>query len=384
MFDSAGFDSVDDFVSNGKDRAMAKASRNGAAAIDAGEVLVFCIAAEFQGFFDDRCEVFVFADMSYAVKGNDFRREDAVDVGFTRRHEAVRREQECAGNAIEFFLLVLPSRTEVAFEVFVFLQFRISVSREHFAVRIDIDAFAFSLFEEEFQVFQVVAGDNDERAFFNRQRNRRRNRSTISRRISFIEESHAGQVDFACFHDNREEFIHAPVFADGRQAFDEESIDFFARFAKHESMISISSHAAHTKEDERFEGTDIFVSVPHLVHIVVSCGSGRKSSGFSVNFIDHSLGRRRVEVDVGNGREHAFEDSTIGLSRRSGILTGAGQANEGAGQNILQSGFNSRFATNTGTTGTASTHSGLFTLETKHLFFFCHGENLLYFIHIIN
>lgn len=103
-----------------------------------------------------------------------------------------------------------------------------------------------------------------------------------------------------------------------------------------------------------------------------------------MNFIDHSLGRRRVEVDVGNGREHAFEDSTIGLSRRSGSLTGAGQTNKGAGQNILQAGFNSRFATNTGTTGTASTHSGLFTLETKHLFFFCHGENLLYFIHIIN
>lgn len=58
--------------------------------------------------------------MSYAVKGNDFRREDAVDVGFARRHEAVRREQESTGNAIEFFLLVLPSRAEVALEVFVF------------------------------------------------------------------------------------------------------------------------------------------------------------------------------------------------------------------------------------------------------------------------
>ena len=69
VFDSAGFDSVDDFVSNGEDRAMTKASRNGAAAVDAGEMLVFCIAAEFQGFFDDRREVFVFADLSYAVKG---------------------------------------------------------------------------------------------------------------------------------------------------------------------------------------------------------------------------------------------------------------------------------------------------------------------------
>lgn len=247
---------------------------------------------------------------------------------------------------------------------------------------VNVDAFAFCLFEEKFQIFQIVAGNDDERAFFNGQRNRRRNRCTISRRVGFVEEGHAGQVDFTCFHDNREEFIHAPVFADGRQAFNEEGIDFFTRFAEHESVVSISSHAAHTEEDERFEGTDIFVSVPHLVHVVVSCGSGRKSSGFSMDFIDHSLGRRRIEVDVGNGREHAFEDGTIGLSRRSGSLTGTGQADESAGQNILQASFNSRFATNTGTTGTASTHSGLFTLETKHLFFFCHGENLLYYGYI--
>ena len=195
---------------------MAEARRNRAATVDAGKVLIFCIAAEFQGFFDDRREVFIFADVGYAVKRDNFRREDAVDVRFTRRHEAVRREQESTGNAIEFFLLVLPSRAEVTFEVFVFLQFRISVSREHFTMRVNIDAFAFGLFEEKFQIFQVMTGDDDERAFFNSQRNRRRSRCTVSRRIGFIEEGHAGQVDFACFHYNREEFIHAPVFADSR------------------------------------------------------------------------------------------------------------------------------------------------------------------------
>ena len=82
MFDGAGFDSVDNFVSNGQNRAVAEARRNRRAAVDAREVLFFLVAAEFQGFFDDRREVFVFADMGYAVKGDDFRREDAVDVGF--------------------------------------------------------------------------------------------------------------------------------------------------------------------------------------------------------------------------------------------------------------------------------------------------------------
>ena len=82
VFDGAGFDSVDNFVSNGQNRAVAEARRNRRAAVDAREVLFFLVAAEFQGFFDDRREVFVFADMGYAVKGDDFRREDAVDVGF--------------------------------------------------------------------------------------------------------------------------------------------------------------------------------------------------------------------------------------------------------------------------------------------------------------
>ena len=90
--------------------------------------------------------------MGYAVKGDDFRREDAVDVRLLGRHEAVRREQEGAGDAVEFFLLVLPSRAEVAFEVFVFFQLRICMGREHFAVGVDVDALTFCLLEEAFHI----------------------------------------------------------------------------------------------------------------------------------------------------------------------------------------------------------------------------------------
>lgn len=39
------------------------------------------------------------------------------------------------------------------------------MSREHFTMSVNVDAFAFCLFEEEFQIFQVVAGNDDERAF---------------------------------------------------------------------------------------------------------------------------------------------------------------------------------------------------------------------------
>lgn len=50
MFDSASFDSIDDFVSYGENGTMTETCRYRAAAVDAGEVLVFAVAAEFQRF----------------------------------------------------------------------------------------------------------------------------------------------------------------------------------------------------------------------------------------------------------------------------------------------------------------------------------------------
>jgi hypothetical protein len=68
-------------------------------------------------------------------------------------------------------LLILPSRAKVPFELWVLFKQRISMGRQHFAVRIDtLTPLPFSLFEEQLQVMQVMAGDDDERAFFDGQR----------------------------------------------------------------------------------------------------------------------------------------------------------------------------------------------------------------------
>lgn len=246
------------------------------------------------------------------------------------------------------------------------------MGREHFAVGVDIDALAFRLLEEGFHILQVVAGDDDERAFFDGKGNRCRNGSTVSRRVGFVEEGHAGQVDFTRFHDDGEQFVHAPVFAQSRKAFDEEGAQFVAGLAEHQGMIGISCHAAHAEEDERFQGTDVFVGVPQAAHVVVSSRGRRKRCRFSMNLVDHDLCRFGVEVDVGNGREQAFEDDTVGVIRWNGSLTGAGQADEGTGQFVLETGFSRRFPTDPGTARTACTECRLFTLEAKHLLFFCH------------
>lgn len=246
------------------------------------------------------------------------------------------------------------------------------MGREHFAVGIDVDALAFGLLEEGFHILQVVTGDDDERSFFDGKGNRRRNGSTVSRRVGFIEEGHAGQVDFTRFHDDGQQFVHTPVFAQGREAFDEEGTQFVTGFAEHQGMISIGGHAAHTEENERFQGTDVFIGIPQAAHVVVVSRGIRKRCRFSMDFVDHNLGRFRIEVDVGNGREQAFEDDPVGLCRRNGRLTGTGETDEGSGQLVLKSGFCRRFPADTGTARTACTESRLFTLEAKHLLFFCH------------
>lgn len=45
--------------------------------------------------------------------------------------------------------------------MFEFTQLRIAVSRQHFAMSIDVDAGAFRLLQQVTQILQIVAGDRD-------------------------------------------------------------------------------------------------------------------------------------------------------------------------------------------------------------------------------
>ena len=52
----------------------------------------------------------------------------------------------------------------------VFLQLRIAVGWQHFAVRVDIHALARRLLQQQLQVVEIMAGDDDERPLLHRQR----------------------------------------------------------------------------------------------------------------------------------------------------------------------------------------------------------------------
>ncbi len=58
---------------------------------------------------------------------------------------------------VKLITLVLPGAAEIADEVFIFFEGRVGVAGQHFAVGVNIDAFALGLFEQFFKVFEIVA-----------------------------------------------------------------------------------------------------------------------------------------------------------------------------------------------------------------------------------
>ena len=146
MLNRTGFDCVDNLIGNAENRTVTEACHNGLTAVDTGHFVIFFIAAQFDGFFDYGSEVLVVVNVNEFRIRNDFRCEYAIRVGGANGHKAVRREEESCGNVGKFLLLILPSRTEIALKMFVFFQFGIAVSRQHFTVCINVDAFAFRLF----------------------------------------------------------------------------------------------------------------------------------------------------------------------------------------------------------------------------------------------
>ena len=48
----------------------------------------------------------------------------------------------------------------------VFFETVVTVRRQHFSVRVNVDPFSLRLREQHFEIFQVMAGNHDERSFF--------------------------------------------------------------------------------------------------------------------------------------------------------------------------------------------------------------------------
>ena len=384
-------------------KMVAEACRDLRAAVDAGPCLVFRVAAQFQGLFDDRREILVraglaaaqglrplFADMDGAREGHDARREDAVAVRRQRRHEAVRREQHRRRDAGELLALVLPGRAEVALQVRVLVQFRIGVGRQHLAVGVDVDALARRLFQEHLKVVQVVARDHDEGSLFDGQGHRRRHGVAVGLRIGLVQELHTAQVDGAGLQDQGQQRVGRPFVPQGAQGVAEEVHDSVVRKTQHPGVVGIGSHAAQAEQEQALQGPDILVSLPDAPHVVVRLPfpAAGCSQAFllPVDGVHQVLHRGGVEVDVRNGREQSLQDQP---ARRADSVFPAGgaslfcagavhqvpgaavrgpaQGDQGARQLVLQPCHFGRLAAHPCQARAALAGHRLFTLKAKHL-----------------
>ena len=135
--------------------------------------------------------------MNELWEGNKLGSVDAVLVARTRWHETVSSEDNGSWDVLELLLLVLPCSTKVAFELWILLELWVTVSWEHLAVSVDVNASALSLLKDHLEVKKVVTGNNDEWAWLNSQRNLSWNWGAISAGICAVQKSHALEVDLA-------------------------------------------------------------------------------------------------------------------------------------------------------------------------------------------
>ena len=313
MVDLATLHSVDHLSGDGKHGAMAKTSGHAVTAVDAGEMLILCIAAERQRFFDDWREILVIADVDGVWIGDNFCGENAVAVATARWHETVGGVKDRRWDAVKFLLLILPCGTEISLEMWIFFKLWISVGWQHFAVGVDIHALILCLLKQLLEIVKIVTGDNDERPFFNGERNLGWFWCAVGFSVGAIEQRHAGEVDFANFEHDRQKLIHAKfVVADGSEGFVEKLLHASVGIAENMRVISIRRHALDAEEDQRFQRANVLVAVPYLLHVVIRnlCAAELRFLGLDAIY-DH-LNGVVVEADICDGGEKPVENELVG------------------------------------------------------------------------
>ncbi len=90
----------------------------------------------------------------------------------------------------------------------VFFQLRVSVSGQHFAMGINIDPFAFGLFEQLFKVMEVMTADHYEGSFLYIHRDLRRYRIAEFAGVCAVQQGHAFEVDMSEFHKQVQPFLN--------------------------------------------------------------------------------------------------------------------------------------------------------------------------------
>ena len=267
MLDSALLNGIDDLIGNAKNCAVAKAGGYLVATVDTGELLSLSISTKLLSLLDNSAEVLlavnVLVNVNELWECNKLGSVDAVLVARTRWHEAVSGEDNRSWNVLELLLLVLPCGTKVALELWILLELWVTVSWEHLAVSINVNAGTLGLLKDHLEVKKVVARNNDEWTRLNSQRNLSWNWGAISAGICAVEKSHALEVDLAYLKGKRQQNVNGGLGSKSCKSLYKESVNCVISLVKNASMVSVSSHTADTKENEGLERPNVLVVGPN-------------------------------------------------------------------------------------------------------------------------
>ena len=87
------------------------------------------------------------------------------------------------------------------------------MGRQHFAVRIDVDALAFALLQDHLQVLQVMAGDQDGLALLHAERHFCRDRMAVGAGVAGIEDFHGPEIDLSALEHQADPLVQAQIGA---------------------------------------------------------------------------------------------------------------------------------------------------------------------------
>ena len=129
----------------------------------------------------------------------------------TRGNDTVTGKQDRTVETFKFFFLFPPGISIVPRQVFVFLQLRIVMCGKHFAVGIYVYSRTFGLFQQFFEVFQVVSADKNARIVADTDINFSDFGISVAACIRFVQLCHSGYAMFPCFQSQLYQLFHGNV-----------------------------------------------------------------------------------------------------------------------------------------------------------------------------
>ena len=204
-----------------------------------------------------------------------------------RRYDAVGGEENRTIESRKLCTLLPPSISVVAHKVLVFLESWVVVRWKHLAMRIDIYALSFRLFEQLFQIFKIMTTDQDARTILHVNRHFCHFGMTVSACVSTVEHIHSLHAVFTGTQSEVDEGCYIKISHGERsQSVASEMIDGEIFIAKTFGMLHISRHSLKAIDNQFGERAFVCISLSQNTHFCSLC----------IEIITHIAPSERVSV----------------------------------------------------------------------------------------